>query len=180
MARRRGGGAAAAIGELGFLQPTPEPQPEPEPEPQREEADSAPAIEAVPEAPATPDGDGQVPEPDPAPASPLSEVDQLLDRRPKESAPPRRRSRRRPRPAEVSVELRLPEDLLNRSRSLVRPHRTGARRSLGAAFVLQAYVRAVDEILAGELDTAGVEAGMDEEMIARVRAELERVIAEGG
>lgn len=90
---------------------------------------------------------------------------------------PARRARRKKRSAvNVGVELYLPEDLLFRARSLVRPHRTGARRSLGAAFVLQAYVRAVDELLGGELDVQGIEQGADEEMVERVKLALERAL----
>jgi len=95
-----------------------------------------------------------------------------------EAPKPRRRRKRRDE-IDVGVELYLPEDLLFRSRSLVRPQRTGARRSLGAAFVLRAYVRAVDEILEGEIDVQGIDQDADEEMVERVKLALERRLGGG-
>lgn len=90
--------------------------------------------------------------------------------------PARRPRRKRRDSVDVGVELYLPEDLLFRARSLVRPQRTGARRSLGAAFVLQAYARAVDELVGAEIDVQGIEQGADEEMVERVKLALERAL----
>lgn len=80
-----------------------------------------------------------------------------------------RRSPRRPRDGELMrAELLVPEELLNRARTLVRPRRTGAERSLGAGFVLQAFVRAVDE-LALDVDVSGMDLGREDEMVERVK-----------
>jgi hypothetical protein len=85
---------------------------------------------------------------------------------------PARRSARRRRDGEtVRAEIRVPEEVLNRARSLVRPRRTGAERSLGAGFVLQAFVRAVDDIVL-DLDVSGMELGLEDEMVERVKQAL--------
>ncbi len=87
-----------------------------------------------------------------------------------EASKPRRRRRRSE--AEIGVEIYLPESMLYRARSLVRPLRTGSRRSLGAAFVIQAYARAVDELVAEDLDVAGIGPEDGDELVDRIKRAL--------
>ena len=78
--------------------------------------------------------------------------------------------RRRPRRAEVArvrVDLQLPADLTTRAKELTRPQRTGAPRTIGAAFLLQAQLVALDE-LPLEIDTSGLDADDHELAVARV------------
>lgn len=198
--RSKKGAAGAAIGELGIIKPSaPPPAPEPaDPEPPAPVTDTAaprpPAIE--PEAPVDEVDDG----------AGLQELDELLadsghreeardgtDRdgdeaiepkpgsaprpNPPLATPTRLRRRRRQQPAMVRSELNLPEDLLFRARSLVRPKHTGGRRSLGASFTLQAYVRAVDELIE-QIDVNGIHSADDEdEMVERVKDALRLSLA---
>lgn len=96
---------------------------------------------------------------------------------PQRSAAPRRQTRRKRRPAALMrAEVRLPEDILQRARSAVRPRHTGAERSLGAAFLLQAYIRAVDD-LDPAIDLSGLDAGMEDEAVERVKQALTDALA---
>ena len=71
----------------------------------------------------------------------------------------------------VRAELELPEDVLHRAKALVRPARTGARRSLSSSLMLQAYVRAVDA-LELTIDTRGLRRASDDEAVERVLGAL--------
>ena len=72
----------------------------------------------------------------------------------------------------VRADLRLPTDVVARAKQLGRPQRTGARRSLSAAVVLQAYVLALDE-LGLDVDMRGVDRDSETEATRRVAAALE-------
>lgn len=90
---------------------------------------------------------------------------------------PRARARRRPQAVKLRTELKLPEDITNRARAMVRPAATGGRRSLGAQFVLEAMVMAVDDVVSGTgvVDVEGVET--QEELAERIKAALAAELA---
>jgi hypothetical protein len=113
-------------------------------------------------------------------ASIETEVDPLevLDRigsSPTASTPAARRPKRRSSAAgpSVRVDINLPSSVAARAKDLSRPDSTGAERTLGAKFVIQAYVRAIDE-LGLDIDFDGIESGMETEAVVRVRAALDQ------
>jgi hypothetical protein len=137
-----------AVGELSFIRPGRSAATTPSP------AESDPPAAGATAAPAA--------QPGPAPAS-----------APKAAKPRSRRSAAKADAALIRTEVLLPEDVAFRARGLVRPSHTGAERSLGAAFVLQGYVRALDE-LGLDLDVAGMDVGLEDEMVDRVKDALGR------
>lgn len=100
--------------------------------------------------------------------------------------PARRRSetaeaRRTPRPAppapgveRVKVSVNLPADEVDFLRSLSRPARTGAERTLGAGFVATGVLRAAIAMLRERgIDMQGLAAGEEALMVERATAALE-------
>ena len=71
----------------------------------------------------------------------------------------------------LRAEVHLPEDVIQRAKGLLRPNKTGANRTLSAPLLLQAYIRAVDS-LGLNIDTRGLDRGMEEEATKRVRDAL--------
>ena len=71
------------------------------------------------------------------------------------------------------MDINLPSTVAARAKDLSRPDSTGAERTLGAKFVLQAYVRAIDE-LGLDIDFDGIEAGMESDAVIRVRDALDQ------
>lgn len=78
----------------------------------------------------------------------------------------------------ISSVIPLPEQTMMAAKSLTRPGRTGASRALGVGLILQAYIRAIDE-LDLDIDVSGLDAGMEDEAVARVRQALDRWAATG-
>lgn len=122
-----------------------------------------------------PDPEPAPPEPEPAPVGqggedPLDVLDQVVVPDPESIAA--RRPRRRRQTNTVRSHVALPEELLQRTKSQLRPVHTGATRTLGVGLLFQGYIRAIDE-LGLEIDLEGIEAGMDDEVTDRVRAALE-------
>lgn len=73
----------------------------------------------------------------------------------------------------VRCSVVIPTSVSNRARDLSRPYYTGAGKSLGAKFVLQAYIRALDELNLS-IDVSGLGPGDEDEMVERVVVALEQ------
>jgi hypothetical protein len=108
-------------------------------------------------------------------ADPLEVLDRIGGPPPAASTPAARRPKRRNSAAgsNVRVDINLPSTVAARAKDLSRPDSTGAERTLGAKFVLQAYVRAIDE-LGLDIDFDGIEAGMESDAVIRVRDALDQ------
>lgn len=101
---------------------------------------------------------------------PLAELDSVVGT-PAEPEPEPRKRKRRKTQVGLKSEITVPEEILFSARSMVRPVKTGAVRSLGAAFVLQAYIQAVHETVDG-VDVEGIGPENHDEMVSRVKAAL--------
>jgi hypothetical protein len=150
----RRGDAGGAIGELAFITSRPGPASTAEVEHTDDDLPELPAAAAAPPGDALPE------QPHVA-----ASVSALPTRR--------RRTRQAADESLVRAELLIPAEVTVRAKALTRPQQTGAQRTLGAAFLLQAYVRALDE-LALPIDMNGLDLGTEEEAVARVLDALHR------
>jgi hypothetical protein len=73
----------------------------------------------------------------------------------------------------IRTEVFLPEHVVANAKALVRPTRTGARRTLSAAFALQAYIRAIDSLDLA-VDLQGLDRGDDDRAVQRVLDALQQ------
>jgi hypothetical protein len=151
-----------AGGEASFFKPVPTPAAAAAPDP-------APAPEPV-----------LAPAPAPA-AGPATSSESVQPpaalARPRRSATPKAAKAPAARPGDaepeemVACQIYVPADVLQRAWGLLRPSATGARRGVSKTLMIAAYARAIHSHDL-DIDTTGLERGMDKEATRRVLAAL--------